>query len=198
MRSHHRSACSSRPDRASAAWCRRRARRSASPAPRRAATSSPSNPRYAQLRARRLQPRGLHRRRRFARATRERVPVDLEVGAQAEPRRARWHSLRSMSIVLFLPAGKPRSGFTTRQRPSASCASSARPLGVDVTALADRDVDAAVGRIDPAARHQRQSSALSADVAPTRTRRSAPARCPDTRRARTSPGSGRRVASRDP
>ena len=37
--------------------------------------------------------------------------------------------LRSMSIVLFLPAGKPRSGFSTTHAPPASCASSASPRG---------------------------------------------------------------------
>jgi hypothetical protein len=34
-----------------------------------------------------------------------------------------------MSMLLFLPAGKPRSATTSRQAPDASCASSASPLG---------------------------------------------------------------------
>ncbi len=76
-------------------------------------------------------------------------------GARARrPAAVTWP--RSIRIVLFLPAGNPRSGDTTTHRPDRSCASSDRPRGWILRALSNRDVDAAVGRVDPPGRHQPQ------------------------------------------
>ena len=55
-----------------------------------------------------------------------------------------------MRIVLFLPAGKPRSAAATTQPPSRVGTSRTSPLRRVVRALAEGDVDRAVGRVDPA------------------------------------------------
>ena len=57
---------------------------------------------------------------------------------------------RSTRIVLFLPAGKPRSARATTQPPSAVGTSRTSALRGVVLALPERDVDRAVGRVDPA------------------------------------------------
>ena len=94
------------------------------------------------------------------------------------------HRRRSIDHRLVLAGREARGPDPRPPRAVASCASSARPRGAGST-LTDGHVDAAVGRIDPAAG---TSACPRGDARRARTRRSGPARCPDTALARTSPG----------
>ena len=104
---------------------------------------------------------------------RQRVPVDLEVGPQPQPPRVRDARARHRPqvdqdrLVLAGRESQVRRDDDPAARPS--CASSDSPRGCDRAALADRDVDAAVGRIDPAVARRATGADRAESRAPSST-----------------------------